>query len=130
MTPASVRFPDAGSRTMVDIAGTVFAARILVRNRDGSATIALDGIDPPDNQRIVPIVDLADCTPLTAADRVQLRLLAGLDFKGRADDKCRDRLIALRLRAAHARILGRIDRAARGLHHPRTSFRPDQQVAA
>ena len=102
-------FPQVGSYGLLDLDGTAVAARIQGRHRDGTALVAILGRDGASGNRIVPLAELGDPTPLTDAERHALRSLTDHHRDDRHLSKAQRALHeALTLRLAHGRLLRRL----------------------
>ena len=66
MLATEAPFPQTGSWALYDDGGTTLAVRIITRHpRDGTATIAIDGVRTASGNKRVPLAELRDPTPLT-----------------------------------------------------------------
>lgn len=99
-------FPLAGAQALLDVDGTQMAVQILSRNRDGSATIQIVGLTGEDANRIVPLDQLGDPTPLDENESGKLVYLSKLQSQKKAlSNGDQARLAALQARRANAQLL-------------------------
>jgi hypothetical protein len=72
-TPAP--FPHPGSWALVEVDGAARAAKVISSHRDGTVTIALDGVPGASGNRRIPAAELRDPTPLTLHEEGELHRL-------------------------------------------------------
>lgn len=117
-------FPERGSYGLYVVDGVTRLARIISRNPDDSAVVSLPALAGASGNRTVPLAQIRDGTPLSDADRDEMRELAGKLLSTRKPSPTararRARLEALRCREIDARLLAELMRGA-GLSHARAA---------
>lgn len=102
-------FPEVGSYGLLCVDGATRLARIIARNPGDSAVVSLPELAGASGNRTVPLAQIRDGTPLSDAERAEMRHLAATPFatsKPSPAARKRDaRLQALRHREIDARLL-------------------------
>lgn len=110
MLPFQTEFPQIGSYALIQIEGRLQLARLQERFEDGRVLISLPLVPHvATGSSRVPLSDLIDGTPLTAAEQEELRRLsAELTEPKRHAARKVARASALRERDIHAELMARM----------------------
>lgn len=97
MLASPAPFPHPGSWALVEVDGAASIAKIISSHRDGTVTIALDGVPGASGNRKIPADELRDPTPLTLHEEGELHRLERANARARRK-RTADLLAETRLR--------------------------------